>query len=206
VDSLKLIPSVFFDLIARVVPGISAIVGAVLLFKTSWSEVLEQTLGPPFASPDSQFTSMLLLFFFGYISGQIIAPLAKYAQRIGEKSMFGEKQKARAGGYDYLRLHHETAGSQCAKIRAEFTMFNGLATVFFLGAFIYLTQVFRQTLEFEILVLLGLVAATIGCAIRGKKTRDTFNETVEKFLNSAARTEPPPPQEDPRVSPGRPQV
>jgi hypothetical protein len=45
-DALKLIPSVFFDGIARVVPGVTAIAAYLLLSGRNWSQILEKALGP----------------------------------------------------------------------------------------------------------------------------------------------------------------
>src|SRR5262249_40492405 len=44
------------------------------------------------------------------------------------------------GAYDWLRIHSKEAGAQCAKIRAEFTMHNGLAVVFFASSVCYPVQ------------------------------------------------------------------
>jgi hypothetical protein len=186
-DALKLIPSVFFDGIARVVPGITAIVAYLLLSEQTWSQVIEKTLGPPFATTDGLLASTILLFFFAYIVGQLIAPFAKLAQRIGEWEMFKPKPKAHPDAYDFLRLYHKRPGEQCAKIRAEFTMFNGLAVVFLASTISYpiLLPAWRWT------VLLMLAGLTIATAIRGRTTRDTFNETVMKFAGKTTFPEPP---------------
>src|SRR6516165_9398750 len=122
-NALELIPSVFFDGIARVVPGITAIAAYLLLSGHSWSQILEKTLGPPFATTDAFWPATGLLFLSAYIVGQLIAPLAKLAQRIG-KSMrlkkFGKRllglelmPKADRKAYDFLRLYHKDAGAQC---------------------------------------------------------------------------------------------
>src|SRR6516225_5475876 len=137
-NALELIPSVFFDGIARVVPGITAIAAYLLLSGHSWSQILEKTLGPPFATTDAFWPATGLLFLSAYIVGQLVASLAKLAQRIGmserlaklaqriDKSMrlkkFGKRllglelmPKADRKAYDFLRLYHKDAGAQCAK-------------------------------------------------------------------------------------------
>ena len=95
-DSLKLIPSVFFDAIARVVPGATAIVAYLLLSGPTWSDILGKTLGPPFAESDALLTATGLLFVAAYVMGQLLAPLAKLAQRIGEwKYLYLECKRSR---------------------------------------------------------------------------------------------------------------
>ena len=186
-NSLKLIPSVFFDGIARVVPGVTAIAAYLLLSGRTWSQILERTLGPPFATTDALLASTALLFLAAYIMGQLIAPLAKLAQRIGEWKRFKPKPKAASDAYDFLRLYHKDAGAQCAKIRAEFTMYNGLATVFLACSICY--PVFTSAWNWSIMVTLAGI--TVATAIRGRTTRDTFNETVTKFAEKTTFPTPP---------------
>jgi hypothetical protein len=194
-DSLKLIPSVFFDGIARVVPGATAIVAYLLLSGSTWSQILEKTLGRSFAESDALLTATGLLFFAAYVVGQLIAPLAKGVQRIGEgkkikwnkiQKMF-DPPKMDDDAYDVLRFYHKDAGAQCAKIRAEFTMYNGLAIVFLASSIGY--GVLTPTWNW--LVMGTLVGAALATAIRGRTTRDTFNETVMKFTRAAKLTKLP---------------
>jgi len=111
---------------------------------------------------------------------------AKLAKRIGEWKWFKPKPEAESGDYDFLRLHYTDAGSQCAKIRAEFTMYNGLATVFFASSVSYL--MFTSIREWRVLII--LLAATLATGIRGRTTRDTFHETVSKFAKATFRAPP----------------
>jgi hypothetical protein len=197
-DSLKLIPSVFFDGIARVVPGATAIVAYLLLSGTTWSRILEKTLGTPFTEKDALLTATGLLFVTAYVVGQLIAPLAKLAQRIGEwkylylkrdgwKVTTKPKPEAASRAYDFLRLHHKEAGAQCAKIRAEFTMYNGLSVVFLASSICY--PLSSTMWNWSVLAI--LVGTTLATAIRGRTTRDTFNETVTKFASATTFTNLP---------------
>ena len=182
----------FFDAIARVVPGATAIVAYLLISGRRWSEILENTLGPSFANSDSLLTSTGLLLFSAYVVGQLIAPFAKLAQRIGEWNWFKPRQKAQSGAYDYLRLYYKDAGSQCAKIRAEFTMYNGLATVFFASSASYL--MFTSIREWRVLII--LLVTTLATGIRGRTTRDTFEKTVSTFVEKTPFPKPPRAQQD----------
>jgi hypothetical protein len=206
-DGLKLIPSVFFDAIARVVPGAAAILAFLVLFqgggaaRQSWSSIVDRYLGSPFAATNSLLVSTSLFLFAAYVVGQLLSPYAKLVQRIGESEFvqgiarsrlvqrigkglgFNPKQmpNAPSGAYDWLRTHGKAAGAQCAKIRAEFTMHNGLAVVFLTSSVCYPIQ----TPDWDWRILLALLIATVSTAIRGRTTRDTFEETVRKFADAA---------------------
>jgi len=182
-DSLKLIPQVFFDLIGRVVPGAVAIVAALFLSKATWESCLRAALGDVIA--ESSSVSILMFFTGAYIAGQVLSPLAKLVQRAGELHWFKPKEKA--DGYDWLRTHYPEAGGYCAKIRAEFTMHDGLAAVSFVCAAVYALR--GQPWRWS--VLGGLILAGLLAAVRGRTTRDTFNETVRKFAKAAGFPERP---------------
>lgn len=176
-DSLKLIPQVFFDLIGRVVPGAVAILAALLLSKATWESWLIAALGKTLA--ESATVSVLMFFVGSYVAGQLLSPLAKVVQRTGELRWFGPAAKAK--GYDWLRTYHPEAGAHCAKIRAEFTMHNGLAAVLLVSAAVY---PFSGD-QWRSSVLGGLILGGLLAAVRGRTTRDTFNETVTKFAQAA---------------------
>jgi hypothetical protein len=180
-DSLKLIPQIFFDLIGRVVPGALGVVACLLLSGTTWESWLSATLGTSLAT-NSLPVAILMFLAAAYVVGQLLSPVAKLVQRIGELKYFGKAPKA--DGYDWLRLHHREAGAFCAKIRAEFTMHNGVAAVLFVSAVVYPLrgEAWRWS------VLIGLVFGGLLAAYRGRTTRDTFNETVAKFAKAAGRS------------------
>ena|SRR5437660_4076205 len=177
-DSLKLIPQIFFDLIGRVVPGALGVVACLLLTGTTWESWLRFTLGQSLAT-GSVSVAILIFLASAYVVGQLLSPVAKIVQRIGELKYFGPKPKA--DGYDWLRLHHPDAGAFCAKIRAEFTMHNGVAAVLLVSAVVYPLrgEAWRWS------VLIGLAFGGLLAAYRGRTTRDTFNETVAKFAKAA---------------------
>jgi hypothetical protein len=176
-DSLKLIPQVFFDLIGRVVPGAVAILAALQLSGTTWESWLRASLGEKLA--ESPSGSMFIYLIGAYVVGQLVSPLAKLVQRAGELPSF--KPRAKADGYDWLRTHAPEAGAHCAKIRAEFTMHNGLAAVLLAmaGAYVLSDDAWRWW------VLVSLIASGVLAAVRGRTTRDTFHQTVAKFRKEA---------------------
>jgi len=174
--------------------------------RQSWSSLLDRHLGSPFAATDSLLVSTSLFLFAAYVAGQLLSPYAKLVQRIGEselvqgiaRSKFVQKigkrlgfnpkpmPNAPSGAYDWLRTNGKEAGAQCAKIRAEFTMHNGLAVVFLASSVCYPIQ----TPDWDWRILLALLIATVSAAIRGRTTRDTFEETVRKFADAAGYKHP----------------
>jgi len=223
-ESLKIIPEIFFDLIARVVPGGVGLVAYLLLSGKSWQSWLDTTLGSSLAGSPS--VAILIFLVAAYLVGQLLSAAAKLVQRIGEglpnwiekkfpklverlkiKYTDGKKpdeknpplrettptlvklivcKPLKAEGYDWLRLHYPGIGDQCAKIRAEFTMHNGLAVVLLLTAIAYPLRVEG----WRWYVLIGLVLVGLVEFYRGRTTRDTFNQTVKKFRKAA--DQPPP--------------
>jgi hypothetical protein len=207
-ESLKIIPEIFFDLIARVVPGGVGLVAYLLLSGQSWQSWLNATLGPSLAG--SLSVAILIFLVAAYLVGQLLSPAAKLVQRIGEdlpnqigkkfpkladriKKKYPDKENysdfaklvmcppPKAKDYDWLRLHCPGVGDQCAKIRAEFTMHNGLAVVLFLTAFTYPLR----DAGWRWYVFIGLVFLGLAEIYRGRTTRDTFNQTVQKFKDAA---------------------
>lgn len=178
-DGLKIIPQVFFDLIGRVIPGGVFIIAYLLLFDKTWGQMISQIFGKSNSKDD--VTALTILIFIGasYTVGQLLSPAAKFIQRLGEKDIF-KPEPSEKGAYDFLRMHHPDAGALCAKIRAEFTMFNGLVVVFALSTIYY---PFRETCDLRIFFI--LIILTLTQAVRGKNTRDTFQKTVKKFYKAA---------------------
>ena len=218
-ESLKIIPEIFFDLIARVVPGGVGLVAYLLLSGKSWQSWLDTTLGSSLAG--SPPVAILIFLVAAYLVGQLLSPAAKLVQRIGEDLPYwiGEKNPKLAEwikikypeakcpedknhsdkkkypdlaklivcpppegpDYDWLRLHYPAVGDQCAKIRAEFTMHNGLAVVLLLTAIAYPLR----AEGWRWYVLIGLVLVGLAEFYRGRTTRDTFKQTVQKFKKAA---------------------
>jgi hypothetical protein len=181
-EILKIIPQAFFDLIARVIPGAVAIVAYLWLFDKTWEASVTYIMGQAIGKAGAG-VSIFVFLGSAFVMGELLSPAAKLVQRFGELKLFKPKEKEK-GSYDYLRLKHPYAGSICAKIRAEFTMHNGLAVVFALSAAWYPFSMVRgRWYVFCILIFIAVIEA-----IRGRTTRDTFNETVRKF-DKAARSE-----------------
>jgi hypothetical protein len=181
-EGLKIIPQVFFDLIARVIPGAAGIISYLILFDKTWGQLTSRFLGS-----STEVGVVLSIFIFlgaAYVVGHLLSPAAKYVQRLGERKIFHPAPKEE-GSYDDLRLRHPEVGALCAKIRAEFTMYNGLAVVFALSAAYYPFS----KLQWNWFAFTLLVVITLSQLIRGKETRDTFNKTTRKFFDAAKKWE-----------------
>ena len=203
-ESLKLVPQVFFDLIARVVPGAVATVACLLLTGSTWSSVVATVIGGRADAESFPVISMLLFVFSSYVIGQIISPLVKLLQRLTESDVVDRcfrqfpligkycdiecpKPKAPDGDYDFLRSHHPAIGEMCQKIRAEFLMHYGIAVVFLASAVCSLLPTASPAIGDSYSRCFVLCALLIGAAvttIRARATRDTHEKTIEKFAKA----------------------
>jgi ABC-type multidrug transport system fused ATPase/permease subunit len=82
-ETLKLIPQVFFDLFARVVPGCVGIISFLTLFRVNWQLLITYLFGPVFAQ-ESTTLSFLIFIGAGFVVGELLSPAAKMVQRINE--------------------------------------------------------------------------------------------------------------------------
>lgn len=147
-EPLKIVPQAFYDLIARVVPGAFAIFSWFNLFDPGWQGwhmVLNGVLGriDDGKGYPTIFTALAFLFL-SYVVGHLITPLVKRAQGLGRRSqgLFArlglvdsfERPANQSSDYDMLRLISAEAGAVAGKLRAEYTMYYGLAVVFLASA------------------------------------------------------------------------
>ena len=199
----ELIPQVFFDILARYVPGLVLFGSWILLLgQDGWPRLLNTVVGGQLGSGNALPTATLVLLFVPFVVGYVIAPFAKAVQRCNEhgwwlpplpsRSVYesGERKwrpkewwvvrdKAAGEGYDWLRKNASEAGALSAKIRAEFTMHNALSV-----AFLAITVMACFAEEYWWAVASGL--ATPLMAYRGATTEKTFNSTTRKLYEAAA--------------------
>jgi hypothetical protein len=184
-DALKLIPQVFFDAIARVVPGGTALA---LLFTcvpwvaTAWQKLLHVSQGMV-KEPSTVFSSLSILVC-AYAIGHVVSPMTKGIQRVGEWLLPRTEPKdgkSRSEKYDWLRVYAPDAGAHCAKLRAEFTMYNSLAAVFLLAFFISACLTAPASLGAQF----AFVLLSVGMAYRGYEGADTFAKSINTFYAAA---------------------
>ena len=129
-DALRLIPQLFFDLLARVVPGVVLLlIVAALHTNGGWKDLLNIAAGGRL-DPENAFAfAFFIPLGVGFVLGHLIAPIGKtlggWVRHPGFKAPWRE--------YDWLRMHRPDAGALVAKIRAEYTMHYSLAAAFAIG-------------------------------------------------------------------------
>lgn len=207
-EALKLIPQIFFDLIARVVPGAVALLLLHLEIPGFWGSLLEGLSANKLDSGNATIFVFMTLLGLSYVVGQIVAPFGKLLEKAGPHigtlaylfadgvdpkrpiiSIFREElgnptaynrscEKVIWYWYDWLRVHAADAGALAAKIRAEYSMYYGLSVVFALGAIGELIAR-RSTGSLPWLwVVLTLVALAVLMFMRGRDTDWTFRKSV----------------------------
>jgi hypothetical protein len=200
----KLIPQVFFDVLARYVPG-AVLLGSwiILVGQHGWAHLLNVLLAGHLDGSNALPTATLVLLFMPFVVGYVLAPFAKGVQRGNEHHWWllprkwGVREDKPAGnGYDWLRVNFPDAGALCAKIRAEFTMHNALSV-----AFLAITAMACLTGEYYWAIVSGLAVPLM--ALRGATTEKTFHSTTRKFCKAKDHTLEEPASHDSSVSPGR---
>jgi hypothetical protein len=215
-DALKIVPQLFFDLIARVVPGSVAVM--LLMFcgvESSWQELLQRTFLNSLYRDNIVGVTISALLLVAFVIGHMISPATKLVQRLNEAitndistqtsdsgwgwrlrfplawlyKLLQLKTKCRQQGvsdkYDTLRLEEPDVGALCAKIRAEFTMYNGLAAVFAISV-VVLPLNTRPNAGW-LFAMVALFIAAILMAYRGCETQITFKESVCRFHDALVK-------------------
>ncbi|GID26146.1 hypothetical protein [Paractinoplanes brasiliensis] len=200
----ELVPQVFFDILARYVPGLVLLGSWIIMFgHDEWRWLLNAVVGGQLNSGNAIAAATLVLLFVPFVVGYVIAPAAKIVQRGNEhgwwlpplpsrsvyegadrrwrpKYWWVMSDKAAGDGYDWLRKNAPEAGAFAAKIRAEFTMHNALAVAF---------------LAISVMALFAgeiLWAAASGSIVllmvrRGAETEKTFQSTTRKLCRAASQ-------------------
>jgi hypothetical protein len=188
-DALKVVPQIFFDAIGRVVPGSVAIVMYFLFFDPKWNQwkaCVDGALAGRSVDQESPVGFVVLsLLMSAYVAGHLLSPLTKAVQRIGER-IPAPLKKHDSAAYAWLRMHKPDAGAHCAKLRAEFTMYNSLAAVSVV--FAAALSALKQPVPWIDVAVLILAAVLM--AYRGRETAGTFGEAIDQFR--AASKDPPP--------------
>ena len=194
-DVLKIIPQLFFDVIARVVPGFVALFMLSWLEPCAWASIFGTMSRMSGGKRDEWPT--LSIVFGAYVIGHLISPGAKLVQKLTERYPASGKTfrtswialnsepdakkmlKPDPEHYDWLRVKSPEAGGLAAKLRAEFTMYNSLALIFV--AFSVRTLVAHDCPSLGF----ALAAAGFLMAARGRETQDTMRKCVENFYSTA---------------------
>lgn len=189
-EVFKEIPQSFFELFARLVPGLAAFALWLGLFggAREWARILEAFTAGHLNADNVTVNALFLSLSLAYVAGQLVAPFGKGMQRIAEHVGKTKKPPGSAEGkandYDWLRANRPPLGALVAKIRAEHTMFHSLSAVFVLALAIRLATGPAGPGAPLILLVLG-----VACAVRGYAVKKTLDKTARKLR---AAIEPPP--------------
>ncbi len=196
-DALKILPQAFFDLIARVVPGLVALLLLAWFEPSTW-DAITTTFGRLTGKTGTEL-SLWLLLGAAYVVGHLLSPVTKSVQWITERypRVEGEGDKKKrfwlrvntkselkkfkpdSSKYDWLRVHWPDAGGLSAKLRAEFTLYNTLSAIFFLFA-VWVGARYRWAGSVAVLLLFSIMMAA-----RGRETEDTMRKCVDNFEKAA---------------------
>ena len=188
----KLVSQIFFDILARFVPGAVLLSSwIVFLGQEDWRQLLDAVLGGNLNDSNALPASMLAILFASFLLGYLLAPFARGVQRLNQSQRLPVKKLGipwlakdpdAEAAYDWLRAHRPEAAALCAKIRAEFTMYYALSVAFLAVAIMaLLSGAFGWAL--------GSLLAVPLTAWRGAKIEETFQETTRKFHSTYAGTE-----------------
>jgi hypothetical protein len=137
VEASSVVPNQFFDIFARIVPG------AVLLFALDAGDgpnLLERVL--KFFVPDSLRDDvvpwLVVLIAVTFTLGHLLSPFVKLLDRMGKavrKTAWYQHRKGydshlfddETGRYNRLRFTHSASMTSATRIRAEYTMYGGIA-------------------------------------------------------------------------------
>jgi hypothetical protein len=144
----SLVPQIFFDIIARLVPG-SVMIGVILIAAMGpqgfWNH-MDLVLNKPSDSYPSIFLIGALGLALSYVLAIILfgfwGLLSKPFERLPIiKKLAESRESDHAARYDFIRHNDASAGSRIAKIKAEEHMTSVLSVGFILSFFINLIRV-----------------------------------------------------------------
>jgi len=140
-DVLKLVPQVFFDLIARMIPGGALLLG--LEVGSGNRDLVSSLLALAAPNAELQKSAIVWLVVMGstvYALGHLMAPIVRLLEKRHETIPEHIWEH-----YDWLRLHRPEAGALVARIRAEYTMYGGFSVAFLLTAVLLLIRTLVQS-------------------------------------------------------------
>jgi hypothetical protein len=178
-DALRLVPQLFFDLLARVVPGVVLLVVVAALHPSkSWPELLDLAAGNKLAAENVFSFAFFVPLGLGFVLGHLIAPIGKtmgsWVRHPGFKAPWRE--------YDWLRMHRPDAGALVAKIRAEYTMHYSLAAAFGIGLVAGIAMHALGTSGAPSIWSLAALAVLSALSLwRGRDTEKTFANSTRQF-------------------------
>src|SRR5437867_5916606 len=208
-DVLKLVPQVFFDLIARAVPGAFLLICLQASANKRMMPTLLALAAPNAKLQESALVWAIVVGSAVFATGHMMAPAVRFlesppvatsvdiwARMVNKLLPFRTRHqrlpKERWEQYDWLRLERPETGALVVRIRAEYTMYGGFAVALLLTTAVLLARVLAENalsrgdrLE---LFLVASGALFLGVVMHKRQldTYMTFGLSVQNFHKAAA--------------------
>lgn len=175
---IGVIPQIFYDIIARFIPGIIIILGWVITYLRP-STALKNLLNPPNEALFMNFWYFLFFIILAYINSIILFGICILISIVSNKinGIFKHKSKetllfstdknlnfknpSEALMYDFIRFRSGTAGARLVKLRAEHHMSQiiivGTIIAMGINIYLYVLDLNKERLLMEIFLILIVV-------------------------------------------------
>jgi hypothetical protein len=195
-DKASIVPNQFFDLIARVIPGGVLVFAFALMYGPALINDLIGAFVP--AQLGEEWVPWLVVSIgVTYALGHALSPLVKALDSVGKRwrrrSSAKEKKYAplfddMTARYNALRFHYPTRIIYATRIRAESTMYGGIASAIAVAEFVALTQWLGGGAAVASLTVcaIGLVVMA-GMVYRYYDVQLRFCETIAAFEREARK-------------------
>ena len=185
------VPQLFYDLIARVIPGFGICVSFLLFFEIS--NPITINYKEIFLSANCPTTFIILAgISISYICGFVFRGI--YCLICFIAGITTDIKDEYVLYYDRIKLENESAGSRLSKLRAEIHMCTVLETGWFCSFMFFMlkaleTNFLDKKYSFTYVPLILLILATIGnhCRLLQRFYQETDNYITEKWLPSNER-------------------
>jgi hypothetical protein len=189
--ALEVIPLFFFDLIARVIPGLFLLFGLSLISGRLASLIKESI---PDKVLDSAAGLLSLALLAGYVVGHLISPLVKLLEKWHAKRC--KQDGVKSARYDQLRLLCPGVTGILMRIRAEYIMYGGFCVAFVIELLVLVGLRIGHGFEGgeaggwadHLRLLSEALAVSTGAVLmffRNQETIGTFQRAVENFYDAA---------------------
>jgi hypothetical protein len=240
-DALKLIPQIFFDVIARIIPGALLMLLLDHAIEMNFTEIALNAFKVNAELRKSALVWIIVVTTSAYVLGHLIAPFIRLLEKEGRYKPYRilrhplhvfvkpstkepevlkeivdpdsrqyfphmraylktelDETTGDAGvtdydktvfvWYDWLRLNYPEIGALTAKIRAEYTMYGGMAVAMIVALILPPVIILSKSLrghtpnwKFSALMIFIAIVGVPLMIFRHKDTRDTFQRSVINF-------------------------
>jgi hypothetical protein len=177
VDKGSIVPNVFFDLIARVVPGAAVMLAIYLTtgHRVAWYLI---EVFVPMSSRGQSFPWLIVVLGSAYLFGHLLSPVVEFLKPLAPR----EDSET----YNRLRYRNPSAAVLATRIRSEATMYGGLAGVVLVGYFLEIFFSPRPSGFFRFLTTTCLAAMAFWLLCwRYKSVQTRFVKTLEGLWGEA---------------------